>query len=90
MREPDFSRVGPATLLAIKVALRACDDGIREAEQKLALRSLNTIERRHWESELHSWKVCRHQLLTQEYPAAYKPGTASYEPPWQRATDPVV
>lgn len=71
--EVDFAKLGPATRLAIKVALNACDDGIREAEQKLTIRSMGGAERRHWETELHGWKVCRHQLLTQEYPSPYMP-----------------
>lgn len=78
--EVDFSKLGPATRLAIKVALNACDDGIREAEEKLALRTLRGTDRRHWETELHGWKVCRNQLLTQEYPLPYRPGTSQREP----------
>lgn len=70
--EPDFSKLGPATTLAIRLGIHACDDGIRAAEDKLAIPSLNGEERRHWQTELHGWQVARHQLLTQKYPLPCK------------------
>ncbi len=78
--EVDFSQLGPATRLAIKVGLNACDAGISEAEEKLAILSMGNREREHWRNELHGWKVTRHQLLTQDYPLPYKPNSAYREP----------
>ena len=71
--EPDFSHVGPATLIAIHTGVKACDDALAKYEAVSSSRRLDPREAR----DRAEWHAARTALLTQEYPPPYKHGTAA-------------
>lgn len=73
--EVDLSQLGPATLLATRTGLRACDDAIEIYEGIQTSRKLTTEESR----DLIAWRGVRHTLLTLQHPPPYKIG-ASHAP----------
>lgn len=75
--EVDFAELGPATRLAIKTGLAACDREIRLLEERLTFPSARGTRRRQLERDLAEWRAARTELLTHPYPRPYKPGQSS-------------
>ena len=68
--EPEFADLGPATRLAIRTGLKACDDAIVQLEDRECFRALSPQEA----FDLRDWKDARHKILTQPYPLPYEHG----------------
>ena len=66
----DLSYLGPATLAALHIGVRACDDALHIYEGLSARGKLDASQRR----DRDEWLEARHKLLTQPYPPPYVPG----------------